>query len=487
MGSPRSIKPKVRRLDEYRWELAREGAMRAPGRVYASERLMAEVRGGEALVQVCNVAQLPGIVGASIAMPDLHWGYGFPIGGVAAFDVADGGIVSPGGVGFDINCGVRLMRSGLSIGEVRPRLTQLVDALFARIPSGLGSSRSGAGLTASELRRVLRDGAAWAVAKGYGEARDLRHIEGGGTLEGADPAGVGDRALQRGARQLGTLGGGNHFVEVGYVDEVLDGDAAAALGLQPGQVTVTVHTGSRGLGYQVCEDHLKGMQRASSRYGIALPDRQLCCAPVESAEGQAYFGAMRAAANFAYANRQVIAHHVREAFEAALSLGPADHDLQLVYDVAHNIATIEQHEVGGRKRLLCVHRKGATRALPPGHPEVPGDYREVGQPVLVPGDMGRYSYVLVGTEKGYRDTFGSACHGAGRLMSRSRAKKAARGRSVAAELADAGIVVRAASHATLAEEMPDAYKDVADVVETMEGAGIGRIVARIRPVGVTKG
>jgi len=448
---------------------------------------MDDVRDDAALEQVCNVAQLPGIVRASLAMPDIHWGYGFPIGGVAAFDVADGGVVSPGGVGFDINCGVRLLSSGLSIGEVRPHLDRLVDALFDRVPCGLGSARSDLSVGPTRLRKVLRDGAAWAVSQGYGDAEDLTHIEAGGALDGADPGRVSSRALERGRRQLGTLGSGNHFVEVGYVDEVFDRDAADAFGLSPGQVTLTIHTGSRGLGYQVCDEHVKVMQRASARYGIELPDRQLCCAPVDSPEGEGYLGAMRAAANYAYANRQVIAHHAREAFEIALHMGPADHDLRLVYDVAHNIAALERHEVDGEQRLLCVHRKGATRAFPPGHPEIPVDYAEVGQPVLVPGDMGRYSYVLAGTDKGYRDTFGSICHGAGRVMSRGKAKKAGRGRSIVHELATAGVHVRAAGRATLLEEMPEAYKDVADVVDTVDGAGIGRKVARLRPVGVVKG
>jgi len=461
--------------------------MRVPGRVFASEALVAGIRDDPALDQVANVAQLPGIVGPSLAMPDIHWGYGFPIGGVAAFDVAAGGVVSPGGVGFDINCGVRLLRSDLSITDVRPRLEDLVDALFARVPSGLGSSRSDLSLSKKELRRVMLHGAGWAVDNGYGDRRDLAHIEARGALEGADPSRASERALARGKNQLGTLGSGNHFCEVGYVDEVYDDDAADALGLEAGRVTVTVHTGSRGFGYQICDESLKGMQKAAARYGISLPDRQLCCAPVESPEGQRYLSAMAAAANYAFANRQVIDHFVREVFERVLSMGPKDHGLSLVYDVAHNIARLEEHEVDGELRRLCVHRKGATRAFPPGHPDVPVDYLEVGQPVLIPGDMGRYSFVLVGTEGGWSSTFGSTCHGAGRVLSRGKAKKAGRGRSIAAELAAQGIFVRAVGRATLAEEMPEAYKDVADVVETVEGAGIGRKVARLRPVAVVKG
>ena len=478
---------RLRRLDEYRWEIPRTGGMRVPGLVFASEVLAEGVREDPALDQVANVAHLPGIVVASMAMPDIHWGYGFPIGGVAAFDVDAGGVVSPGGVGFDINCGVRLLRSDLSITDLRPRLESLVDTLFLRVPSGLGSSRSDLCLSKKDLRQVMLRGAGWAVRNGYGDPDDLRRTEAHGALEGADPSRASERALARGARQLGTLGSGNHFCEVGYVDEVHDEAAAEALGLEAGQVTVSIHTGSRGFGYQICDENLKGMVKAAAKHGISLPDRQLCCAPVESPEGQRYLSAMAAAANFAFANRQVIQHSVLETFERVLSMGPKDHGLRLVYDVAHNIARLEEHEVDGELRRLCVHRKGATRAFPPGHPEVPDDFRQVGQPVLIPGDMGRYSFVLVGTEGGYSATFGSTCHGAGRVLSRGKAKKAGRGRSISAELAAQGILVRAVGRATLVEEMPEAYKDVADVVETVEGAGIGRKVARLRPVAVVKG
>ncbi len=461
--------------------------MRVPGLIFASEKLMADIRDDPALDQVANVAHLPGIVGASIAMPDIHWGYGFPIGGVAAFDVAEGGVVSPGGVGFDINCGVRLLRSDLSVGEVRPHLSALAQALFDAVPSGVGSHRTDLRLSHPDMGRLLRDGAAWAVRAGYGDPDDLGRLEAGGALQGADRDAVSERAVHRGRSQVGTLGSGNHFCEVGYVEETYDDVAAHALGLRPGGVTVIIHTGSRGLGYQVCDDHLKDMIRAARKYGIELPDRQLCCAPVESPEGRSYLGAMRAAANYAFGNRQVITHFVRHAFERALAIGPSDHRLEVIYGVAHNIAKLERHVVDGVKKTLCVHRKGATRAFPPGHPELPEEYRAVGQPVLIPGDMGRYSYVLVGTEGAMTEAFGSTCHGAGRRLSRRQAKKVARGRSIAAELEARGVHVRYAGKSTLMEELPEAYKDVADVVDTVHGAGVGRKVARLRPLAVIKG
>lgn len=461
--------------------------MRVPGLIYSSARLIDDIRGDPCVQQVANVAHLPGIVGRSMAMPDVHWGYGFPIGGVAAFDIDEGGVISPGGVGFDINCGVRLLRTELSVTDIRPRLRELVDALFSKVPSGVGSHRGDLRLSVPEMRKVMRDGAAWAVGRGYGEPSDLEHIESLGALDGADPERVSARAVERGRSQVGTLGSGNHFCEVGYVDETYDAGAARALGLEPGQVTVIIHTGSRGFGYQVCDDHLKGMIKAARRHGIDLPDIQLCCAPFHSDEGQAYLGAMQSAANYAFANRQVISHFVREAIEEALGVGPRDHGLALVYDVAHNNAKVERHVVDGKERRLCVHRKGATRAFPPGHPETPAAYRDVGQPVLIPGDMGRYSFVLVGTEGAYAETFGSTCHGAGRRMSRRAAKKRARGRSIQAELERDGIHVRWVGRSTLMEEMPEAYKDVAEVVASVDSAGIGRKVARLRPLAVVKG
>jgi tRNA-splicing ligase RtcB len=477
---------KVEKIDECRWRIPREGAMRTEGLVYASRQMMAVLQREQALEQVRNVATLPGIVGPSLAMPDIHWGYGFPIGGVAAFD-ADKGVVSPGGVGYDINCGVRLMRSSLSVTDVRPHLETLADTLFRRVPSGVGSSRRDFRLNQAEEHKVLQRGARWVVEQGLGTAEDLDHIEAGGCIEGANPEYLSDRALERGRDQLGTLGSGNHFIEVQQVDEIHDPAAAEVLGLFPGQITVTIHTGSRGLGYQVCDDYLRVMLRAAAKYGITLPDRQLCCAPLSSPEGRQYLAAMACAANYAFANRQLITVSVRQVFEEVLGASAEALQLSLIYDVCHNIAKWEQHEFEGKKRRLCVHRKGATRAFPPGHAEIPACYSSIGQPVLIPGDMGRYSYVLVGTATAMSETFGSICHGAGRLLSRHGAKKAARGRNIIAELADRGILLRAAGRATVAEEISEAYKDVAEVVGVVQQAGIGRIVARLRPLAVIKG
>ncbi len=394
MNAPGKPMPRVERIDDYRWRVPRQGGMRTDGLIFADEALMRDLEGDQAVQQVANVAHLPGIVGPSIAMPDIHWGYGFPIGGVAAFD-EEAGVVSPGGVGYDINCGVRLLATPLAIGDVRPRLRELVDTLFATIPSGVGAGRSDLRLDHRELDRVLRDGARWAVAHGYGHDADLEAIEGGGALSGADPTCVSERAKQRGKDQLGTVGSGNHFVEVGYVAERFDEAAADRLGLTPGTVTVFIHSGSRGLGYQVCDDSLATMLAAADKYGIALPDRQLCCAPISSPEGRRYWGAMNAAANYAFANRQLMAHHARRAL--ARVFGEAGERAHLVYDVCHNIAKHETHTVAGASRRLCVHRKGATRAFPPGHPELAPRFRDLGQPVLIPGDMARYSYVLLGT------------------------------------------------------------------------------------------
>jgi len=477
---------KVQQIDTCRWRIPREGAMRTDGLVFATAEMMHDLRREQALEQVCNVATLPGIVGPSMAMPDIHWGYGFPIGGVAAFD-ADEGVVSPGGVGYDINCGVRLLRSNLDAAEVRPNLDRLATELFQNVPSGVGSHRRDLKLSLSEERKVLVKGAAWAIGQGFGEQSDLERIEGHGLIDGADPELVSERALERGRAQLGTLGSGNHFLEIQRVDEIYDEEAAGVLGLFKGQVTVSIHTGSRGFGYQVCDDYLKVMLKAARKYGITLPDRQLCCAPLHSDEAKNYLAAMACAANFAFANRQMITAWVRETFEQVLRKGPADLRLGVIYDVCHNIAKWETHVVDGRKRRLCVHRKGATRAFPPGHAEIPSAYRQIGQPVLIPGDMGRYSYVLTGTAGAYEETFGSTCHGAGRVMSRHAAKKAARGKDIIGELAKQGIVIRAAGRATVAEEMPEAYKDVADVVRVVHDAGIGNMVARLRPMAVVKG
>lgn len=477
---------KVQQIDACRWRIPREGDMRTDGLVFANRAMMAALQKEQALEQVRNVATLPGIVGPSLAMPDIHWGYGFPIGGVAAFD-AEQGVVSPGGVGYDINCGVRLLRSELEVQEVRPRLDQLADVLFRNVPSGVGSHRRDLKLSVAEERKVLQEGARWVVKQGMGSEQDLEHIEEGGRIQGADPELLSARALERGRDQLGTLGSGNHFLEVQMVEEIREPELAQVLGLFPGQVTVTIHTGSRGLGYQVCDDYLRVMLRAAAKYGIKLPDRQLCCAPLDSPEGRQYLAAMACAANFAFANRQLITAWVRESFEQVLGRSAEALHLSVIYDVCHNIAKYEQHVVEGRRRRLCVHRKGATRAFPPGHPDIPEIYRAIGQPVLIPGDMGRYSYVLVGTAAGFDETFGSTCHGAGRVLSRHAAKKLARGRRIEEELAARGIVLRAAGRGTVAEEISEAYKDVMEVVEVVQQAGIGRIVARLRPLAVVKG
>ncbi len=382
---------------------------------------------------------------------------------------------------------MRLLRSGLERKDVEDRIEELVDTLFVNIPSGVGSHRKDLKLDRAQEQKVLVKGAQWAIDHGYGRWEDLEHIEERGRIPGADPSSVSKKALERGRAQLGTLGSGNHFVEIGYVEEVYDEALARALGLYKDQVTVIVHTGSRGFGHQVCDDYIKVMQRAVGKYGIELPDKQLCCAPIDSPEGREYFSAMACAANFAFANRQLITHWVRESFEEVLRASQRSLGLELVYDVCHNIAKFEVHRVDGRERRVCVHRKGATRAFPPGHPDLPEDYKEVGQPVLIPGDMGRYSYVLVGTERAMEESFGSTCHGAGRLLSRHQAKKAARGRAVADELRKKGIYIRAASRATMVEEIPEAYKDVTDVVEVVDRAGLSRKVVKLRPMGVVKG
>jgi tRNA-splicing ligase RtcB len=480
-----AIRPE--RVDEFHWRLPKTGPMRVDGLVYADDALFEQIRGDPALQQVCNVATLPGIVGPSMAMPDIHWGYGFPIGGVAAFD-AEKGVISPGGVGFDISCGVRLLRTGLraeEFAEGAPR-ERLAHALFSRIPSGVGRG-SRMRLSRSEMEQVMRRGARWAVERGLGTEADLEYVEERGCLAGADPAGVSDRAIQRGAKQLGTLGSGNHFLEVQRVDAILDAEAARVLGLEEGALAVSIHTGSRGFGYQICEDHLRGMVRAAARYGIDLPDRQLCCAPIDSDEGREYLASMACGANYALANRQVIAHRVREAFEEVGGKGPSWHRIGVVYDVCHNVAKFETHQVDGKQRRLCVHRKGATRAFPPGHPELPRAYRAVGQPVLVPGDMGRYSFVLCGSPAAPDHAWASSCHGAGRVLSRRQAKRQARGRELLGEMLERGVLVLSEGRATVAEEMPEAYKDVASVVHAVEGAGLARPVARLKPLAVVKG
>ncbi len=475
----------IHQIDEALWEIPQTGQMRVPARIYASKEMMDVIRSDNAPQQAVNVAHMPGIVKASLAMPDIHWGYGFPIGGVAAFDLQDG-VISPGGVGYDINCGVRLMASQLTRQDVLPEINPLINELFNHVPTGVGASGA-LRVSRKELQTVAVQGARWSVNHGYGTDDDLDCTEENGRIGECDVDEVSGRAWERGREQLGTLGSGNHFLEVGYVAEIFDEEAASALGLFPGQVTAIIHCGSRGFGYQVCDDYLSVMDKAVKKYRIDLPDRQLACAPVNSPEGQSYLGAMRCAINYAFANRQVIAHGARRAFARALGMDLDDVGLRTVYEVAHNIAKTESHTIDGHRREVCVHRKGATRAFPPGHGEIPERYRHVGQPVLIPGDMGRYSYVLVGTGNAMRDTFGSTCHGAGRAMSRVKAKRAAKGRNIVDELKRKGITVRGQSRRTVDEEISEAYKDVSNVVDACALAGISKKVAQLRPLGCIKG
>jgi tRNA-splicing ligase RtcB (3'-phosphate/5'-hydroxy nucleic acid ligase) len=477
------------RVEPFVWEVpvGYVDGMRVPGVVFASDELFARALEDRAVEQVANVATLPGIVGASYAMPDIHWGYGFPIGGVAATDVDDGGVVSPGGVGFDIGCGVRLLRSELDWERhLKGRIGRLVAALARRIPRGTG----GKGLLPLDragVQGVLVDGVRYPLGRGVGVEADAAACEDGGTIAGADPARVSERALQRGGPQLGSLGGGNHFLEVQVVDQVRDRAAAGAMGLRAGQVCVMLHSGSRGIGHQTCTDHLKVIDRLAATLGIRVPDRQLACLPVERPEARAYLGAMRAAGNFALANRHVLADGVRRAFAEVLGRPVGDLGMELVYDVSHNLAKLEEHEVGGRRRTLCVHRKGATRALGPGHPDLPDRYREIGQPVINPGSMGTYSYVLAGDRRAEARSFSSTCHGAGRAMSRTAAKKVMSGPDLRRKLEGEGVVLAAANWKLLSEEAPYAYKDATEVVETCEQVGLSRVVARLRPAGVLKG
>ena len=478
----------VEQVDANRWRIPKQSRpdMRVDGIIYSDDKLIAHVLSDKAPEQVANVATLPGIVGASLAMPDIHWGYGFCIGGVAATDVADGGVVSPGGVGYDINCGVRLLTTNLAGEDVRGGIGDLVNQLFRDVPAGVGVGGPFK-FTTDELRKICTGGAKRLAEIGLAEADDIEATEAGGCIEGADPDAVSPTALKRGLNQCGTLGAGNHFVEVQVVDEIFDAPAAEAMGLVVGQATIMIHSGSRGFGYQVCDDAIKALRSVPEKLGIVLPDRQLVCAPVESPHGQRYLGAMRSAANYAWANRQLLARLARKALAHHMRASEKSLEIRQVYDVAHNIAKIETHEVGGRERTLCVHRKGATRAFGPGHPELPPRYRHFGQPVLIPGSMGTASYVLVGTEKAMSDTFGSTCHGAGRMMSRKAAIRAAAGRQIAKELAAVGVVARARGRTGLAEEQPDAYKDVHEVVDVVQNAGISRKVARLKPMGVIKG
>jgi tRNA-splicing ligase RtcB len=481
---------KLRQVNDFLWEIPREGKMKVPGRVYLAPQQMATVREDKSLEQVINVAHLPGIVGYSLAMPDIHWGYGFPIGGVAAVD-AETGAVSPGGVGYDINCGCRVVTTRLLASELTPHLSRVVARLFSAIPTGVGASKAIPKLGAKDLRRVLGEGAAWAIDRGFAAgADDLLHCEEEGRLRGADPEAVPERALERGADQLGTLGSGNHFLELQRVDEIYDPEAAATFGLVEDEVTIMIHSGSRGLGHETCDQTLHQLGKRYVDFGedyAALPDRQLACAPIESEWGRRYLGAMQAAANFAWANRQVMTGLAVQTVSESLGMAPEALGARLLYDVCHNIAKFEKHWVDGEQKRVLVHRKGATRAFGPGDERVPEDYRDIGQPVLIPGDMGRYSFVLAGNAAAMRATFGSSCHGAGRLLSRKAALKKAHGRHIQQELRARGIEVMSKGYRTLAEEMSEAYKDVADVVDVIDRAGVSRKVARLVPMGVIKG
>ena len=478
----------LERIDDCCWRIPTDykPGMRVEGRIFADERLMEHIRADQAPEQVANVSFLPGLQMASLAMPDIHWGYGFCIGGVAATDPLEGGVISPGGVGYDINCGVRLVRTNLDRDDVQPRIGQLMEAMFRGIPAGVGTGGPYR-FDRNELLQLLGEGSKYLATRGWATETDLEHTEADGCIDGARPDFLTDRAIRRGGDQCGTLGSGNHFLEIQVVDEVFDEPAARAMGLEKDRICVMIHSGSRGLGYQVCDDSLAALRKAPAKYGIELPDRQLACAPVHSDEGQKYLGAMRCAANYAWANRQMLMWQARELMAEFFGRSWESLDMELIYDVAHNIAKMEEHEVEGTRRTLCVHRKGATRAFPAGHPDVPERYRNVGQPVIIPGDMGRESWVLVGLPGSMEKTFGTCCHGAGRVMSRTAAIKHAQGRRIDRELAEQGIVAKCRHWKGLAEEQPEAYKDVSVVVDVVHRAGLAGKVARLRPLGVVKG
>ena len=478
----------LEKIDEYRWRIPKSHmqGMRVDGIVYANEKLLRQAKSDEALKQVANVAHLPGIVKYSLAMPDLHWGYGFVIGGVAATDPHADGVVSPGGIGYDLNCGVRLVRTNLHIKQLEGKTKSLVGKLFDNIPCGVGSSGR-IRLSVQEEKEMLTKGSRWAIERDYGHFEDLQFTEANGFLAFADSDAPSKRALERGKNQLGTLGSGNHFLEVQVVDRVLYREAADVMGLTEGQICVMIHTGSRGFGYQVCDEHVKTWIEVARKYGINLPDRQLAAAPINSKEGADYIAAMACGANYAWNNRQCIMHWVRQVFMAFFDASEDELGLELVYDVAHNIGKFEKHQVDGVERELFVHRKGATRAFPAGHPEIPEKYQKIGQPVLIPGDMGTASYVLVGSPSAMEQTWGTTCHGAGRMLSRRKAVELTKGRAIAEHLEKQGIFVRAEGRRTLHEEVPEAYKDVDEVVKVVDAAGLSRRVARLRPIGVVKG
>lgn len=478
----------LEKIDDYRWRIPKsyKPGMLVPGIIYADEKLLKDIRHDKALEQVANVAFLPGIVNASLAMPDIHWGYGFCIGGVAATDVENGGVVSPGGVGFDINCGVRLLRTNFQYEEIKDKLKDLVYTLFSDVPCGVGS-KGDIRVSAREEKEILVKGSQWAVGQGYGTEEDLECTEENGAVQGADPSCVSDRAYERGKAQSGTLGSGNHFLEAQVIDQLYDRDICDEFRLNLGQVMVMIHSGSRGFGYQICDDYVKSMIHCLQKYNISVPDRQLCCAPVNSPEGKNYLAAMRCAANYAWNNRQCLMHLTRKSFERVFGLPWQKMGMSLIYDVAHNIAKIEKYNVDGKEKTLCVHRKGATRAFGPGHPALPEIYKKTGQPVIIPGDMGRNSYLLVGTQKAMEETFGSTCHGSGRVKSRTAATKSVNLDELLKQLESKGIIVKASGRGTIVEEAPEAYKDVNDVVSVVHNVGISKRVCRMRPVGVIKG
>ncbi len=478
----------IEKIDNFKYRIPKsyKPEMRVDGIIYASDEMIEQIKADQAPEQVANVATLPGIVKYSLAMPDIHWGYGFCIGGVAAFDIDAGGIVSPGGVGYDINCGVRLLKTNFSFDEIKDKIDKLIQTLFNTVPAGLGKGGN-LKYDKNEMKKILEAGVKYLHQKGLATQTDIEHCEANGALADANPDDVSDRAYQRGKNQCGTLGSGNHFLEIQRIDEIYEPKIASELGLTENQIVVMIHSGSRGLGYQICDDAIKMLRNVPDRMGIKLPDRQLVCAPVNSPEGQKYLSAMRCAANFAWANRQLITHLVREAFCQFFRLPIEQLGLELLYDVAHNIAKIERHNVDGQEKLLCVHRKGATRAFPAGHNELPRRYRNIGQPVIIPGDMGRASFILVGTELAMQHTFGSVCHGAGRMLSRKSASKLTSGNEIKKQLAQRGIIALSRDAKGLAEEQPAAYKDVSLVVNVIVGAGLAKKVAKTKPLAVIKG
>ncbi len=477
----------INRVNENLVEIPAQEKMKVPGRIYADESMMQSLLAeGEPVKQVINVAQLPGIQKYSLAMPDIHWGYGFPIGGVAATDWQDG-VISPGGVGYDINCGVRLAATGLEVKDVDKRIPALIKELFKAIPTGVGSSNAIRKLNHKELKSLVEDGVSWIIEQGFGTSDDLDFIEENGCMQSAYGDVVSSRAFERGLAQMGTLGSGNHFLEIDRVDQIYDPEAAGVMGLFKNQIVLQIHTGSRGFGYQICDDYLRVMNSAVQKYQLNLPDRQLAAAPIQSPEGQNYMSAMACAANYAWSNRQVIMHLAHKVLRRILKISEAELQFRLVYDVSHNIAKKEEHLIDGKNKTVCVHRKGATRAYNPGSDDIPDRYKTIGQPVLIPGDMGRYSFVCAGTDTAMDETFGSSCHGAGRLMSRQKAKKMGKGRDLFKELNQRGIVVQSKGKATLAEEMPEAYKNAAHVVDIMHNSGVIKKVVRLKPLGVIKG